>query len=62
MIKIDENVLSKIIKEEVNNTIDNVLLRIRLEMLPQVSDEEQKELEKLFGETPPKLGGDDFVS
>jgi len=40
------------IKEVVEDVIRKEILALRLTLLPYVDDEEQEELEKLFGKTP----------
>ncbi len=37
-------------KNEIENALEEFLIRMKLEMLPYVSREEQKEIENLYGE------------
>jgi len=55
MITIREDKLKKILKEEVDRAVNKILLRLKLEQLETVSEEEQKEIEEMFGRKPPVL-------
>jgi len=52
-----ENAIREIVREEVrsalNEAMEKLLIMLKLEMLPYVSDEEQREIEEAFGEEPP---------
>jgi len=54
-IDIDE--LSKLVKKSVEEAFDRKMMELRLQLLPYVSEEEQKEIEELYGEP-----GDDEVA
>jgi len=54
-VDIDE--LSKLVKESVEEAFDRKMMELRLQLLPYVSEEEQKEIEELYGEP-----GDDEVA
>ena len=54
-IDIDE--LRKLVKESVEETFDRKMMELRLQLIPYVSEEEQKEIEELYGEP-----GDDEVA
>ena len=44
--------IKKIIKEVVEEVVREEILKLRISLLPFVSDEEEKEIEKMFGEGP----------
>jgi len=45
-----EQNIRKIIREEINKALSDFLIKLRLEFIPFVSEEEQKEIEELYGE------------
>lgn len=45
-----EQNIRKIIREEINKVLNDFLVRLRLELIPFVSKEEQKEIEKNYAE------------
>jgi len=51
-IAISTEELKKIIREVVEEVIKKEFLALRLNLLPYVDNEEQEELEKLFGKAP----------
>jgi len=51
-IVINSEEFKKMIKEIVEEVIRKEILALRLSLLPYVDDEEQEELEKLFGKLP----------
>ena len=48
-MEVQEEKIRKIFKEELNNFLEILLLRMKFENLPFVSDEEQKDIESLYG-------------
>ncbi len=50
MKTINETKLRKIIREEVQKVLEEEFVKIRISLLPYVSDKEQREIEKMFGE------------
>jgi len=46
----DEAKLREIVKEAVRDALEEELLKLRLLLAPYISDEEQEEIEKSFGE------------
>ena len=46
---ISEEKIRNIVKNEIENALEEFLIRMKLEMLPYVSREEQKEIENLYG-------------
>ena len=48
-MEVQEEKIWKIFKEELNNFLETLLLRMKFENLPFVSDEEQKDIESLYG-------------
>jgi hypothetical protein len=44
--------MREIVREEVQKIVEKELLKLRISLLPLVSDEEQDEIEKMFGEEP----------
>jgi hypothetical protein len=49
-VKIQEDQLRMIIREEVSEAIKKEFMKLRLNMIPEISPEEQKEIEDLYGE------------
>ena len=49
-VKIQEDLLRMIVREEVSKTIKKEFMKLRLNMIPEISHEEQKEIEELYGE------------
>ncbi|RKX63381.1 MAG: hypothetical protein DRP41_06295, partial [Thermodesulfobacteriota bacterium] len=45
-----EEKVREIIREEISKALDDFLIKLRLELIPFVSEEEQKEIEELYGE------------
>jgi len=46
---ISEEKIRNIVKNEIESALGEFLIRMKLEILPYVSREEQKEIEKLYG-------------
>jgi len=46
----DETKLRQIVKEAVRDALEEELLKLRLLLAPYISDEEQEEIEKSYGE------------
>ena len=46
---ISEEKIRNIVKNEIENALEEFLIRMKLEVLPYVSREEQKEIENLYG-------------
>ena len=46
---ISEEKIRNIVKNEIENALAEFLIRMKLEFLPYISKEEQKEIEKLYG-------------
>jgi len=46
---ISEEKIRNIVKSEIENALAEFLMRMKLEFLPYISGEEQKEIEKLYG-------------
>jgi len=46
---LSEERLKTIIKEVVKDVIEEEFIKLRLALLPYISDEEQREIEKLYG-------------
>jgi len=46
---ISEEKIRNIVKNEIENALGEFLMRMKLEILPYISREEQKEIEKLYG-------------
>jgi len=42
----------KIIREEVQDIVEREILKLRISLLPFVSEKEQKEIERMFGKKP----------
>ena len=49
-ITISEEKMRNVVREEIGRVLEEFLIRLRLEILPYVSKEEQEEIEKLYGE------------
>jgi hypothetical protein len=47
---ISEEKIRSIVREEIKSALDEFLMKLRLELLPYVSEKEQKEIENLYGE------------
>ena len=48
-MEVQEEKIRKIFREELNNFLETLLLRMKFENLPFVSGEEQKDIESLYG-------------
>jgi hypothetical protein len=63
---ITENMIREIVREEVRSALEDVMerlfIRLKFEMLPYVSDEEQKEIEEMFGEEPSEFDKKEFIT
>jgi len=46
---ISEEKIRNIVRNEIENALAEFLMRMKLEFLPYISREEQKEIEKLYG-------------
>jgi len=44
----------EIIREEVQSIVEREILKLRISLLPFVSEREQKEIERMFGKKPGK--------
>jgi len=49
-LKIQEEQLRVIIREEISEVIKKEFMKLRLMLIPEISPEEQKEIEGLYGE------------
>ena len=49
-LKIQEEQLRVIIREEISEVIKKEFIKLRLMLIPEISPEEQKEIENLYGE------------
>jgi hypothetical protein len=49
-ITISEEKMRNIVREEIGGVLEEFLIRLRLEILPYVSKEEQEEIERLYAE------------
>ena len=58
---ISEEKIRNIVKSEIENALEEFLIRMKLEMLPYVSTEEQKEIENLYGENLDKNDEDNIA-
>jgi hypothetical protein len=58
---ISEEKIRNIVKNEIENALEEFLIRIKLEMLSYVSREEQKEIENLYGENLAKNDEEDIA-
>ncbi len=45
-----EQDIRKIVREEINKGLSDFLVKLKLELIPFVSEEEQREIEKNYGE------------
>ena len=50
ILKIQEEQLRVIIREEISEVIKKEFMKLRLMLIPEISPEEQKEIENLYGE------------
>lgn len=48
-LNVTEEQLRAIIREEIGDAIKKEFMKIRLMMIPEISPEEQKEIEELYG-------------
>ncbi len=48
-VTIDENKLYELIKTAVSEAMEEKLLKLKLQMIPFVNDEEMREIEEIFG-------------
>jgi hypothetical protein len=46
--------LRKIIREEVQGIVEREILKLKISLLPHVSEKEQREIERMFGKKPEK--------
>ena len=51
-ITVEEEKLNDLIQKAVEEAFDRKMMQLRLQLLPYVSDKEQKEIEEMFGEDP----------
>lgn len=58
---ISEEKIRNIVKNEIENALAEFLIRMKLEFLPYVSGEEQKEIEKLYGKDLVKNDEEDIA-
>jgi hypothetical protein len=49
-IKIQEEQLRTIIREEMSDIIKKEFMKLRLMLIPEISPQEQKEIEELYGQ------------
>ena len=49
-LKIQEEQLRVIIREEISEVIKREFMKLRLMLIPEISPEEQKEIENFYGE------------
>jgi hypothetical protein len=54
ILESEEKTLRRIVREEVSGVMEKTLMRITLSLVPEISDKEQKEIEKLYGEPDKK--------
>jgi len=54
MLSLTARQFRKIIREEVQGIVGKELLKLRISLLPFVSEREQREIEKMFGTKPKK--------
>ena len=52
MRSISSEQMREIIREEVQKIVVKEILKLRISLMPFVSDEEQEEIEKMFGDEP----------
>ncbi len=48
-VTIDEEKLYEVVKKAVSDVVKEEIAKLRLQLIPYVSDEEMKEIEELFG-------------
>ena len=53
-ITIPKKELKKIIQESVTEAVEKEFKKLRISLIPYVSDEEQMEIEKVYGKKPGK--------
>ena len=58
-ITVDEGKLYEIVKKAVSDVVKEEVAKLRLQLIPYVTDEEMKEMEELFG-SPEKYKDQDF--
>lgn len=58
---ISEEKIRNIVKNEIENALGEFLIRMKLEILPYVSREEQKEIENLYGKNLAKNDEEDIA-
>ncbi len=58
---ISEEKIRNIVKNEIENALGEFLIRMKLEILPYVSSEEQKEIENLYGKDLAKNDEEDIA-
>ena len=58
---ISEEKIRNIVKNEIENALGEFLVRMKLEILPYVSREEQKEIENLYGKDLAKNDEEDIA-
>lgn len=58
---ISEEKIRNIVKNEIESALGEFLIRIKLELLPYVSREEQKEIENLYGKDLVKNDEEDIA-
>jgi hypothetical protein len=58
---ISEEKIRNIVKNEIENALGEFLIRMKLEILPYVSREEQKEIENLYGKDLAKNDEEDIA-
>ena len=58
---ISEEKIRNIVKSEIENALAEFLMRMKLEFLPYVSREEQKEIENLYGKDLAKNDEEDIA-
>lgn len=58
---ISEEKIRNIVKNEIENALGEFLIRMKLEILPYVSREEQKEIENLYGKDLSKNDEEDIA-
>ncbi len=58
---ISEEKIRNIVKNEIENALGEFLIRMKLEILPYVSREEQKEIENLYGKDLTKNDEEDIA-
>jgi hypothetical protein len=49
-LEVSEEKLRVIIREEISDIIKKEFMKLRLMLIPEISTEEQKEIEELYGE------------